>query len=159
MIALRQVVSAVCLAAALIGTAAYADTVAPTAAPDATVHDRGHGGFRHVLQQLDLSPDQQTQIKAIFAQAKGQWQATGASKRANHVALATTPPTDPDYPALLAAEQANAVARIQAASDIKTQVYAVLTDAQKQRIPALLAADRAAREARIAAWRAHHPQS
>jgi Spy/CpxP family protein refolding chaperone len=167
--ALRHVFSAFCLSAALIGAAAYADTAAPAApsgaADSAGSHHwsagaaRGAMEFRHVLRQVNLTPEQQTQIKAIFAQARPNMEALRASVRSNHEALAATSPSDPNYPALLATEKTNGAARIQAASDLKTQIYAVLTPAQQAQIPAILAADRAARDARMAARRAQNAHS
>jgi periplasmic protein CpxP/Spy len=169
MIALRHAFSAFCLAVGLIGTVAYADTATPTA-PGGTAngpgshrwrggHQRGSSEFRRVLRQLNLTPDQQIQIKAIFTQARPQMQALHTSLRSNHEALAATSPNDPNYPALLATEKMNGSTRIQATSDLKTQIYAVLTPAQQAQIPAILAADRAARDARIAARRAQNASS
>lgn len=165
----RHVFSAVCLAAGLIAAAAYADTAAPAAAGDAAGnggsqhsragHLRGPSEFRHALRQVNLTPEQQTQIKAIFTQARPNMQALRTSLRSNHEALAAASPTDPNYPALLATEKANGMTRIQAASDLKTQIYAVLTPAQQAQIPAIIAADRAARDARIAARRAQNAGS
>jgi Spy/CpxP family protein refolding chaperone len=165
MSALRHVFAAFSLTTALASAVAYADTVASTPATGAAGqhrwggHRHGLGAFHQVLKQLNLTPDQQTQIKAIFAQARAQWQASSASARSNHEALAATSPTDEAYPALLATETANAAARVQALSDIRTQIYAVLSADQQAQIPGLLASARAARAARIAAWRAQHTQS
>jgi protein CpxP len=169
MIALRHAFSAFCLAVGLIGAAAYADSAAPAAPSGAANgpashrwhagHRRGSSEFRRVLRQLNVTPEQQTQIKAIFTQARPQMQALRTSLRSNHEALAATSPNDPSYPALLAAEKANGITRIQAASDLKTQIYAVLTPAQQAQIPVILAADRAARDARIAARRAQNAPS
>jgi protein CpxP len=169
MIAFRHAFSAFCLAAGLIGAAAYADTAAP-ATPSGTAdgqgshrwhagHQRGSSEFRRVLRQLNLTPEQQIQIKAIFTQARPQMQALRTSLRSNHEALAAASPNDPNYPALLATEKMNGITRIQAASDLKTQIYAVLTPAQQAQIPAILAADRAASDARIAARRAQNGPS
>jgi protein CpxP len=167
--AFRTVFSALCLAVGLIGAAAYADTAAPAAPVAAADGGASHGWragavrdsreFKHVLQQVNLTPEQQTQIKAIFAQARPNMQTLRANLRSNHEALAATSPNDPNYPALLATEKANGMARIQAASDLKTQIYAVLTPAQQAQIPAILAADRAARDARMAARRAQNAGS
>jgi protein CpxP len=169
MFSLRHGFSAFCLAVGLIGAVAHADTAAPAApggaAAGASSHrwhagqQRGSSEFRRALRQVSLTPEQQVQIKAIFTQARPQMQALRTSLRSNHEALAATSPNDPNYPALLATEKANANERIQAASDLKTQVYAVLTPAQQAQIPVILAADRAARDARIAARRGQQPQS
>jgi Spy/CpxP family protein refolding chaperone len=152
--------AAIGLAAVLIGAAALAGApAADSGAPPATVgpHHRFHGEFHRVLRQLNLTPEQQTQIKSIFEQAKPGMQAALAAARANHEALMSTAPTDANYPTLLATEKTNAAARVQAMSDMKAQVYAVLTPEQQAKIPQILAADKAARQARIAAWRANHP--
>ena len=71
--------------------------------------------------------------------------------------LATTAPTDPDYPRVVAAAQANAASRIQLRSAIWSQIYAVLTPAQQAQIPGLVAAEKANWEKRRAAW--HSQQS
>ena len=145
--------SLICVTAGLAVAHAYAaDAPAPaaenTAAPAAG--HQWHGGHRHhrsefhrVLGQLNLTPEQKTQIKSIVAQAKGEFSARHASSRA-------------DREALLATEKANAAARIQSTSDIKTQIFAVLRPDQQSRIPTIIADDRAARDAPVAAWRSQH---
>ena len=153
--------AAVGLVASLVGAAALAGAP-PAAGSDAAPPAMGRHGhfdreFHHVLRQLNLSPEQKTQIKSIFEQAKPGMQSKFAAARANHEALMSTAPTDASYPALLATEKANAAARVQATSDMKTQIYAVLTPEQQAKVPQILAADKAARQARIAAWRANHP--
>ena len=158
--------SLVCVTAALVVAPAYAvDAPAPGAdgtAPATTGH-QGRGGhghhrseFHRVLGQLDLTPEQKTQIKSIVMQSKGDVSARHASARANRDALLAMSPNDPGYPALLATEKANAAARIQSASDIRTQIYAVLRPDQQSRIPTIIAADRAARASRVAAWQSQH---
>ena len=54
-----------------------------------------------VLHKLNLTADQKTQVKAIFADEKSQFEALRSERKANRKALATTPPTDPGYPALI----------------------------------------------------------
>lgn len=170
MSSLRFVLPTLGMAIAIAGATAYADTnasaaPAPSSSTDAASGHQWKGGRHrpgslvHVLRQLNLTPEQQTQVRAIFARAKSDLQATHASRRDNRLAFAATAPTDPKYPALLATEKANAASRIQQASDIRAQVYAVLSPAQQAQIPAILAADQAAREARAAAWRAKHEPS
>ena len=166
---LRYALPALGLGLTLASAGAYADTTTATA-PAATTnsspgqhwgggHRHGRGGFAHVLKKLNLTPEQQTQVKAIFAQAKPQFRSLHDSSRQNREALAVTAPTDPKYPALLATQKANAATAIQQGSDIKAQIYAVLSPGQVQQIPAIIAADKAAREARMAAWRGKHAQS
>ena len=109
-----------------------------------------------MLGQLDLTPEQKTQIKSIVMQSNGDVSARHVSARANRDALLAMAPNDPGYPALLATGKANAAARIQSASDIKAQIYAVMRPDQQSRIPTIIAADRAARASRVAAWQFQH---
>lgn len=155
--------SLICVAAGLgVAPAFAADApVAGNAAAPAASH-QGHGGhrhhrseFRHVLAQLNLTPEQKTQIESNVRQVRTGSSAHHSSAWANRGALLAMAPNDPAYPALLATEKANAAERIQTASDLKTQIYAVLTPDQRSRIAATVAADRAARESRIAAGRSH----
>jgi Spy/CpxP family protein refolding chaperone len=116
-------------------------------------------GPMHVLHKLNLTAEQKTQVKSIMEQARAQSKTVMASERANHEALASTPPTDSNYPALLATAKTNAANRTQRMSELWEQVYGVLTPAQKAQIPTLLAAEKQQMEARRAAWQASHPQS
>lgn len=147
--------------AAAFGSATYADTVP---APDAAVSGapagspwHGRQGFLHALRQLNLSADQKTQVRSIFAQAKPQLRALRTNLRSTHDLLAVTPPTDAGYATLLAAAQSGAAARVQVRSDIWSQIYMILTPAQQAAIPGILAAENAKRDARRAAWLQQHP--
>ena len=166
MVTLRKVIPALCLATSLAGIAAYAQTGAT--APATTTpgahgwHHHGHhgGGMFFVLHKLDLTADQKTQIKSIMAGEKSQYEALRASVKANHTALATTPPTDAGYPALIQTEQTNAANRIKLKHETWSAIYStVLTKAQQQAIPGIVAAAQQAREARMAAWKAQHAQA
>jgi Spy/CpxP family protein refolding chaperone len=167
MIKLRRAVSSLCLAAALSGVAAYAATTEGPAPPSACGgapqwhhgHGRGLGEMGLVLHKLDLGPDQKTQIKAILAGEKSQFEALHENAKANWQALATTPPTDPGYAALIETAQHNAAARIMLESQNWKQIYeSVLTKQQQQQIPGIVAAAQAARESGMGAWKARHPQ-
>jgi periplasmic protein CpxP/Spy len=153
----------VCLAVALGGAAiasAATQTPTATAAPNgAPMRHDGHGGpggpdagFHRVLDQLDLTAEQKTQIRAIFDRARPQIQATRESGRANRDQLDVTPPTDPSYARMLAFAKSNAAEQIQLMSDLWTQVYAKLTPDQRARIPGIVAAQRAERDARKSDW-------
>jgi Spy/CpxP family protein refolding chaperone len=166
MVTLRKVVPALCLATSLAGIAAYAQTAATTApattTPGAHEWHHGHhgGGMFFVLHELNLTAEQKTQIKGIVAGEKSQYEALHTSAKANHEALATTPPTDPGYPALIQTEQTNSAARIKLQHETWAAIYSnVLTKAQQQAIPGVVAAAQQARQARMAAWKAQHPQA
>jgi len=169
---LRTTIFTVGLAAALggVAVASAATATQPTTPSSAQstesmqhhMHD-GHGGpggpdggFHRVLDQLDLTADQKTQIHAIVEQAKPQLQAAHESGRANREQLEVTPPTDPAYAGMLASAKSNAAEQIQLMSDLWTQVYAKLTPDQRARIPGIVAAERAERDARRASWKQQH---
>jgi Spy/CpxP family protein refolding chaperone len=141
------IVIATLASAALAAVAVHAATSSdPTPQTTGAPHWHHHGPgahFMHVLKQLNLTPEQQTQIKGIFATAKPQFKELGASMRSNHEALAAAAPTDAGYPALLATEKANAAKRIDQMNAVKTQIYAVLSPDQIKQIPQILAADKA----------------
>jgi Spy/CpxP family protein refolding chaperone len=160
----RKAIAAACLATSLAGIAAYAQTTttAPaTAAAGAHQWHHGHhgGGMFFVLHKLNLTAEQKTQIKSIMAEQKSQYTALRASIKANREALATTPPTDPSYPALIQTEESNAKTRIQLQSETWTAIYGKLTTQQQQAIPGIVAAAQQARAARVAAWKADHGEA
>jgi Spy/CpxP family protein refolding chaperone len=170
MIKLRHLVPSLCLATALSGMAAYAAYAASAEEPTTASncggahqwhhrHGAGLGEIGLVLHKLNLGADQKTQIKAIFAGEKSQFDALHQSAKANRQALATTPPTDPGYAALIENEQHNAAARITLEHQTWKQIYeSVLTKQQQQQIPGIVAAAQAARESGTGAWKAQHPQ-
>lgn len=169
MVTLRKVIPALCLATSIAGLTAYAATTAATdpatadaAAPGAHGwHHHGHrGGMFFVLHKLNVTPEQKTQIKGIFAGEKSQYEALRTSATANRTALATTAPTDPGYPALIQTAQTDAATRIKLESETWSAIYSnVLSKAQQQAIPGIVAAAQKAREARMAEWKAQHPQA
>lgn len=136
-------------AIAVVGLAAItvnAATSTDTTPPMHSGHWRHHGPaahFMHVLKQLNLSAEQQTQIKSIFASAKPQFASLRQSMRSNHEALLAATPSDAEYPALLATEKANAGKLIDQMSGVKAQIYAILSPAQIKQIPQVIAADKA----------------
>jgi len=146
---------AICLAVAAVGGTASAATgfesgspTAPAALPGAWHDGHDGGGFRHLLGQLDLTPEQQQQIQTIFAQAQPQLQSLRERGRANREQLFVTPPTDPKYAGLLATAKSNAGGAIQLMSDLWTQVYAILTPDQRAKIPGIFAREKAGSDAR-----------
>ena len=91
-------IAVVGLAAITVNAATSTDTTTP---PTHSGHWHHHGPaahFMHVLKQLNLSAEQQTQIKSIFASAKPQFESLRRSMRSNHEALLAATPSDADYP-------------------------------------------------------------
>ena len=134
------------LVAATVGasTAAAADDAAAAApAPGAGPHGWGHGagGPGHLFSKLGLNAEQQASIKAIMTAAKPQMKSMHDQMRANHLKLMQTKPDDPNYGNVVAeVAQSNAALASQRtahAAELRTQMYAVLTPAQKTQLMAL----------------------
>jgi len=109
-----------------------------TAAPPAGPH--GHGPWG-IYGKLNLTSEQQASIKAIFTAAKPQMQSLHAQAKANHLKMMQTTPDDPNYATIVAeVAQANATLASQRTtqeSEIKAQIYAVLTATQKTQLATL----------------------
>ena len=142
----RTILIATLAIAGLAGFAVQAATTTDATTPAPATHSwhgHHHGHFMHVLKQLNLTAEQQTQIKGIMASAKTQFQSLRSSVRSNHEAMESTAPTDAGYPALLATAKANAAKQLEQMSSVKTQIYAVLTPTQIAQIQQIMAADKA----------------
>jgi Spy/CpxP family protein refolding chaperone len=109
--------------------------------------------FIALLDQLDLTVPQKTQVRALFDQAKPQLQAVHESGRANREQLVVTPPTDPAYAGQLEFAKSNALEQIQLMSDLWSRIYAILTTDQRAQIPGIVATERSKRDAGRASWR------
>ena len=163
---LRQIARWLALAGVLSGAGVYAAAASPADAPAADAPAGGHGwhhgmrgfgGMGFVLHKLNLSADQKAQIKALMQSQKSEFESLRSAAQANRQALATTPPTDPGYPALIQTAQQNAAKRIELMSQTWKQVYeSVLTQEQRAQIPGIVAAAQAKRRARIEAWKSQH---
>jgi protein CpxP len=137
---------AVVAATSALSTAAAADDAAAAApAPGAGPHGWGHGpggdGPGHLFSKLGLNAEQQASIKAIMTAAKPQMKSMHDQMRANHLKLMQTKPDDPNYGNLVAeVAQSNAALasqRTTRAAELRTQMYAVLTPAQRTQLTAL----------------------
>jgi Spy/CpxP family protein refolding chaperone len=113
-----------------------------------------------VLHELNLTPEQKTQLKTAFADEESQFRTLRASMKANRQALATTPPTDSSYATLIETAKSNAATRISLESQLWTNIYQnVLSKPQREAIPGIVAAAQQQREAKMEAWKARHPQA
>ena len=128
-------------------------------------HGHHHGGdaafgFGKVLKQLDLSAEQQQSVHSIFATAAPQMKALRAQMHTSMQTLQTTLPDDPNYATVVAEatrqSQQFAAAMVQHASDVRTQIYALLNAKQKARLPQLLSQIAAQREQRRLQWQQQH---
>jgi Spy/CpxP family protein refolding chaperone len=166
MVTLRKLIPALCIATSLAAVGVYAATTASTAPPPGEAgwhhghHHHGLGPMGFVLHQLNLTADQKARVKGVFNDEKSQFEALRTSSKSNREALATTPPTDAGYPALIQTAQTNAATRIKLESEAWAAVYQnVLSKAQQDAIPGIVAAAQASRQERMEAWKSQHAQA
>jgi Spy/CpxP family protein refolding chaperone len=137
--------AALALTAALSTGAVLAQTTSgPTTASAAPAwHHHGHSPFMGALKQLGLSDAQKASIHQIFEAQHSAAKAQHSAMRAQHLAFAALDPSAADYQQQVNsfADQAAADARqrTQEMAQIKAQVIAVLTPAQKTQFLTLLA--------------------
>ena len=115
----------------------------------------GHGGpggpggdFHRMLKQLDLTSDQQTQVKAIFAKEKPTMEPLMQQMRQNHdamKALEAAGPFDEAKTRALATQNSQTMIELQVQhARIKSEIMQVLTADQKTKL-AQIEANREAR--------------
>ncbi len=151
-------------ACAALGTAFAQDTTtgaAPTA-PDGHEWHHGHGGAWghggpwHLYSKLGLTAEQKSSMKAIFAAAKPQMRSLHEEMRTNQQKLAQVTPDDANYSTVVAeVAQTNATLASQRTSQeaqLRAQMYALLTPAQKTQLASL----KAEWAAKAAAWKSAH---
>lgn len=143
-------------AAAMLSTAALAHEPGQ----EGGWHHHGHHhGAGMMLKQLDLSDAQKAQVKTLFHNSREQMHGQFAAVRSQRQAFEAATPGTAAYQSAAAslaqAESAAAGARVQQEAELRSQVYALLTDAQKAQLSTL----QAQREARRAAWREKHAQA
>jgi Spy/CpxP family protein refolding chaperone len=155
---IRNVLTATLLAAGAVLTAATGMSIAgaaevaaaPQTPPPAGTHGWHHGPW-HLLGKLDLSAAQKQQIKDIMTAAHPQLQSLHEQMHANSLKLQQTKPTDPNYASIAAAvSQTHGSLSAQMMtqhSEIRAQVFKVLTPAQQTQLAALEAERQAKRQA------------
>ncbi len=129
----------------LLGTAAGFSSASAADDASALSPPAGHGphgfGPERIFGKLGLSAEQQASIKSIFAAAKPQMKNLREQVRSNHLKLIQTKPDDPSYGNRVAeVAQSNAALasqRTTQGAELRTQLYAVLTPAQKTQFAAL----------------------
>jgi Spy/CpxP family protein refolding chaperone len=142
------------LAAPATGPAS--SSTAPAGPPHGHFFFRGRGpggGFLlgsllRATRQLNLSSDQQAQIKGILGAARNQARWAGPAGGMDITVLGN--PADPNYAAAVQAAQLAASNRIQQESELESQVYNVLTTEQRTQLPTVLASMKAQGAARRA---------
>ncbi len=107
---------------------------------------RGHRhgfGLAHLYSKLGLTADQQASVKSILDAARPGLKSLHQQMRANSLKLRQTTPDDPNY-ASIAAEVSQthgtlSTQLVAQMADVRSQLYAVLTPAQKTQLAALQA--------------------
>jgi protein CpxP len=101
----------------------------------------GHGGpgaeFHHMLKQLNLSADQQTQVKAIFTQEKSVLQPLMAQMRQSHAAMEALVSNgfDEGKATTIATQNSQTMIQLEVEhAKMKSQIIAILTPAQKTQL-------------------------
>ena len=154
---IRNVLTATLLAAGAVLTAATGMSIAGAAEeaaapqpPPPGPHGWHHGPW-HLLGKLDLSAAQKLEIKDIMATAHPQLQSLHEQMRANSLKLQQTKPTDPNYASIAAAVSQThgslSAQMMSQHSEIRAQVFKVLTPAQQTQLAALEAEQQAKRQA------------
>ncbi len=152
------------LGAGTVGTAAaQTATAAPSASPTPQLH-RGHfrhfGGSRFVgsllraTQQLNLTPEQRTNIKTILTNARPAHQPGAQPQQPGLTVLGN--PADPGFGGGRAGRPDGCGQPHPEGVTLAGQIYAVLTPVQQQQLPTVLASIQAKEQARRAAWAAKH---
>jgi Spy/CpxP family protein refolding chaperone len=149
------------LAAAMLSTAVSAQPGADDAGgpPAHAWHHREGGEMMHMLKDLNLSAEQKASVKQLLQASRAEHKAEFQSFMAAHQAFDSATPGTADYQSAAAslsqAASTAAAARVQQGAELRAQVYALLTDAQKAQWATLVAQH----QARFAAWKAQHPQA
>ena len=96
---------------------------------------RGEQGAMMMLRRLDLTSDQQAKVKEIFEANKGTVQPLREQLKANHEKLAALGGDfDEGQVTAIAKEQGDLMSQmIVARQKVKSQIFAILTDDQRQR--------------------------
>jgi Spy/CpxP family protein refolding chaperone len=141
------------LSAAMVSAAAFtlpamADSPVSASSSQAphhygTCHRPAMARGLHLLHRLNLSDAQKSQIHALFAAERTTMKAQFASLHQQRLAFERAVPGTAEFQtaesALEQAEAASVPARIQSEADLRTKIYALLTDAQKSQLATLIA--------------------
>jgi Spy/CpxP family protein refolding chaperone len=109
--------------------------------------DPGMGEMHQMLQDLDLSPEQKETVHGIMENSRPRFEALHEEMRANRDILLDVNPGDANYQTVVnrVSQQSGDLASrlVLAMSDVRSQIYGVLTDEQKAKLPAIRAAMKA----------------
>ncbi len=124
----------------------------------AGIHMRHHGGgllvgvTLHAMRQLNLTAEQQSQVKSLLSAAHSRNQSSGTPD----IAVLGNP-GDPNYAAAVQTAKSMAATRLQQQIELQGQIYNVLTSEQKAQLPQVLAEMKTKAQSRRALWMQKHP--
>lgn len=98
----------------------------------------GEPSLVRVVEKLDLSDSQRTNIRSLMDASKAEREAMRNEHREVMQASMRTLPDDPSYAALVEKRKQLASQGIQQRSDLNSKIYAVLTPEQKAKVPRLI---------------------
>jgi Spy/CpxP family protein refolding chaperone len=142
LVATATVGTGAAVAAAATTSTAPATTAATAPAPGGRHWHHRHGGMLvgvmlRATRQLNLTPEQQANIKTILGNARARHQAAAGTAGVDLMTLAN--PGDPNYNAALQNAKTAAANRFQSQVQLQGQIYNVLTADQKAKLPQVLA--------------------
>ncbi len=147
-------VPAAILAAGMLSAAVFAQGPGEGPGGPGWHHHHRGGVLMHELKELNLSDSQKASVKTLFKntheQLKPQFQAVMSQRQAFNSAVPGSPEFNNAAAALAQAESAAASARVQQEAELRTQIYALLSDAQKQQLATL----QAQHQAKMEQWKA-----
>lgn len=98
--------------------------------------------MEHLSDMLDMSDDQETQLKAILKNAKEQGKANKVSRRGMRQAMMSISPDDPQFMTKVEEQADIAAANMKAKmlhfAQVRQDVYAILTEEQKQKMQRMI---------------------
>ncbi len=158
------IVAAIVSGGAAIAAAAATTTTTPsttTTTPSGRHHWHHHGSMLvgmtlRATKQLNLTTEQQAQIKTILATARSQHK-QAAGQTLDMSVLGN--PGDPNYASAVQSAKSMAATRLQNEMELQGQIYNVLTKEQKAQLPQVLATMKAQAAQRRAAWQQQHAAS
>jgi len=156
LVAAATVASGAAIAAVTTTSTPGAGTV--TTSPPGGKHWRHRGGgmlvgvLLHATRQLNLSSEQQSQIKELLSAARAQHH---SSEPALDMTVLGNP-ADPNYSAAVQTARTRIDTRLQNEVELEGKIYNLLTADQKAKLPQVLADMKAKAASRRAAWEQQH---
>lgn len=100
--------------------------------------ERQYKKMEHLAEKLDMTNEQEAQLEQILKSAKEERKANKTNRRRMHLEMMSINPDDPDYRASVEQHAETAAEHMKANilknAEVRQQVYAILTDEQKQKM-------------------------